>query len=170
MKGKNSMFSEADSLFSSAVSMLERKELAQAAAILTDITERFENYGRAWCEMGNILQYHLEDHKTAADYYRKAIQYNPTYAAGYLGYADVLIAQEQFAEANAIINQALEITGVRKDIAMYKSGLIMESQGRYDEAIETYRSALLISFSEEEILKCEKGISRCHTKMKYSNE
>ena len=46
----------------------------------------------------------------------------------------------------------------------------MESQGRYEEAVETYRSALLISFSDDEIIKSEKGIARCNTKMKYKNK
>ncbi|MBL0341411.1 MAG: tetratricopeptide repeat protein [Bacteroidetes bacterium] len=164
MAGIISRFSEVDTLFSAAVGLLSRGEIAQAAVILTDINNRFDTHERAWCEMGNILQYHLEDHAAAAELYRKAMQLNPSYAPAYLGYADVLFAQEKFAEANAIINQALEVQGVRKDIALYKSGLIMESQGRYDEAVETYRSALLISFSDDEIIKCEKGIARCNTK------
>jgi tetratricopeptide (TPR) repeat protein len=167
MAWNNSRFSEADMLYSSAVDFLSRGEIAKAAAILTEITDRFETHARAWCEMANILQFQIEDYAGAIELYQKAMQLNPSYAPAYLGYADVLFTQEKFAEANAIINQALEIEGVRKDIAMYKSGLIMESQGRYDEAIETYRNALLISFSDEEIAKCEKGINRCNVKIKY---
>ena len=160
-------FSEADKLFSDAVGMISRGEFAQAASILTDILNRFENYGKAWCEMGNILQYQLEDYDAAAESYKKCMQVTPTYAPAFLGYADVLFAKEKFAEANAIINQALEIQGVKKDVALYKSALLMESQGRYDEAIETYRNALLISFSDEEISKCEKGIGRGNIKKKH---
>lgn len=167
MASLNIKFTEADKLFSEAVGLVSKGELAQAATLLSEINERFDNYGKAWCEMGNILQYRLEDYTAAAESYRKCIQVMPSYAPAYLGLADVLFAQEKFAEANAIINQSLEIQGVRKDVALFKSALLMESQGRYDEAIETYRSALLISFSEEEIVKCEKGINRCNIKKKH---
>ncbi|MBK8873413.1 MAG: hypothetical protein IPN13_05615 [Bacteroidetes bacterium] len=46
---------------------------------------------------------------------------------------------ERYAEANAIVNQAMEVKGVRKDLAWMRSALIMESQSRFDEAIETYK-------------------------------
>ncbi len=169
MSGITSRFSEADTLYGNAVALLSKGEVAKAAAILTDINSRFDTYVKAWFELGNIIQYHLEDFNAAAEMYRKAMQLNPAFAPAYLGYADVLFTQEKFAEANAIVNQALEIKGVRKDVALYKSGMIMESQGRYDEAMETYRNALLVSFSDEEIAKCEKGIARCTIKIRYKD-
>jgi tetratricopeptide (TPR) repeat protein len=164
----NNRFTEADRLYSSAVSLLSDGDIAGAASLLLEITQRFENYGKAWSEMGDIIQYHLKDPDAAAEYYRKAIEVTPLYTNSYLGYADVLFSQEKFAEVNAIINQVMEIAGVRKDLALQKSAILMESQGRYDEAIESYKAAILISFSEEEISKCEKGINRCNVKKKYS--
>ena len=68
---------------------------------------------------------------------------------------------------NAILNQANELKGVRKDLVYEKMAMLMESQGRYDEAIATFKKALLASFSDEEILKCEKGINRCNLKKKH---
>ncbi|MDQ3051007.1 MAG: tetratricopeptide repeat protein [Bacteroidota bacterium] len=162
-----SKFSEADKLYSNAMQMLSTGDPSGAATLLEEITVRYDNYGKAWCELGNLLQYRLNDLEGAVNCYRKAIEVTPAYAPSYLGYADALFAQEKFAEENAILNQAMEISGIRKDLVLYKSALLMESQGRYDEAIGSYKDAILVSFSEEEITKCEKGINRCNIKKKY---
>ena len=147
--------------------LLASGDVSGAATLLEEITNRFDNYGKAWCELGNILQYQLNDLEGAVACYLKAMEVAPAYPPSYLGYADALFALEKFAEVNAILNQAMEIPGVRKDLALYKSSLLMESQGRYDEAIASYKDAILVSFSETEISKCEKGINRCTIKKKY---
>jgi tetratricopeptide (TPR) repeat protein len=167
MAAPYSRFTEADKLYSSAMQLLASGDPAGAAALLDEIVAQFDNYGKAWCELGNLLLYQLSDYDGAISCYRKAMESDPAFAPSYLGYADALFAQEKFAEANAILNQAMEIKGVRKDLALQKSALLMESQGRYDEAIRTFKSAIIASFSEEEIVKCEKGISRCQVKKKY---
>ncbi len=167
MTAGQSRFSEADKLYSNVKHLLSVGDIAGAATLLEEITGRFENYGKAWAEMGSLLHHELNDLEGAINCFRKAMEVTPSYAPSYLGYADVLFAQEKFAEVNAILNQAMEIQGVRKDIALYKSALLMESQGRFDEAIASYKDAILVSFAEEEIVRCEKGINRCTIKKKY---
>src|SRR4030095_8493502 len=108
-------FSEADRLYTNAMHLLSTGDPAGAAAILDEITSRFDTYGKAWCELGNLLQYQLSDLDGAAICYRKAMEVSPSYAPAYLGYADLLFTLEKFAEVNAILNQAMEIAGVRKD-------------------------------------------------------
>ncbi len=160
-------FSEADKLYSSAMHMLASGDYAHAATLLEEVTRRFDQYGKAWCELGNLLQYELNDLEGAATCYIKAMEVSPAHSPTYLGYADLLFTQEKFAEANAILNQAMEIQGVRKDLVIYKSALLIESQGRYDEAIAAYKEAILVSFDDNEIAKCEKGINRCNIKKKF---
>ena len=161
-------FSEADKIYSSAMHLLASGDPAGAAALLDDIVARFDHYGKAWCELGNLLLYQLNDSDGAITCFKKCMDVMPSYAPAYLGYADALFQQEKYAESNAVINQAMEVRGVRRDLGLQKSALLMESQGRYDEAIKTYIEAILASFSEEEILKCERAINRCQIKKKYS--
>jgi tetratricopeptide (TPR) repeat protein len=108
-------FSEADKLFSSAVSLLNNGEFAAAATILVKITKEFESYGKAWYELGKIMMTQLEDVSGASDCFKKAIEVSPDYSPAYIGYAEVLFHTEKFAEMNAILNQAIELSGVRKD-------------------------------------------------------
>lgn len=160
-------FSEADKLYSNAMRLRSAGDIAGAATLLKEVTLRFNQYGKAWCELGNLLQYELNDLEAAETCYIKATEVTPAHPQTYLGYADLLFAQEKFAEANAILNQAMEIQGVRKDLVIYKNALLIESQGRYDEAIAAYKEAILATFDDEEIIRCEKGISRCNIKKKY---
>ncbi len=163
----DSRFTEADQLYANAIAILQNGDVAKAAGLFAAITARFPDYGKAWNELGNILFNHLNSPEEAADCFQKAMEAEPGLASAYLGYAEVLFVLERYAEANAIVNQAMEVKGVRKDLAWMRSALIMESQSRFDEAIETYKKAILASFSEEDISRCEKGISRCHIKKKY---
>lgn len=161
-------FTEADKLFIEAKSLLEKGEVSGAAKMLVQITDRFDDYGKAWSALGNILMNYLEDASGAEECFKKAIEVSPVYFPAYLAYADALFKLEKFAEMNAILNQADTIQGVRKDLVLKKSAMLMESQGRYDEAIGNYKKAIIASFSEEEIQMCEAGINRCITKQRYS--
>lgn len=147
--------------------MLDAGEIAAAAKILVQITERFEDYGKAWSALGKIMFKYLEDPDGAEACFKKAIEVSPVYSPAYLAYADALFMLEKFAEMNAILNQAGTIQGVSKDLVLKKSAMLMESQGRYDEAISNYKKAVLASFSDEEILNCEQGINRCIAKQRY---
>jgi tetratricopeptide (TPR) repeat protein len=160
-------FTEADKLFGNALRLLASGDVAAAAELLASVTEKFPSHGKSWNELGNIFQYELHDPDSAEECYKKAMEVTPGLPEAYLGYADVLFSKQRFAEVNAMLNKVMEIPGVRKDIALYKAGLLQESQGRYDEAIETFRDAIMVSFSDEEIILCEKAINRCNTKKKY---
>ncbi len=168
MRSPGEKFTEADQLYFNALKLTEQGELARAAGLLSQITTRFENYGRAWYELGNILFRYLDDFEEAGECYRKCIELLPVFSPAYLALADVLLVTGEYAEMNAILNQADALRGVRKDMVRYKIAILMESQGRYDEAGDMFKKSLLASFSNEDIRKCEEGISRCAIKKKYS--
>lgn len=160
-------FTEADRLLLEVKVHLAKNEQHKAFLLLVQLTRKFPEFGKAWFELGNIMLHALEDIEGAIECYKTAVDVSPDYTHAYLAYADVLFLSAKFAEMNAILNQVMEITGVRKDIALQKSAMLLESQSRYDEAIETYIKALLSCYSDETIIEIEKGISRCNTKKKY---
>lgn len=164
----SSRFSEVDRLYGNAVKLISEGNIPAAADLLASITEKFPDHAKAWTRLGDIFKNELEDLVSAEECYKKAMESEPSYAPAFLSYADVLFSKQHYAEVNAIINKAMEMPGVAKDVALYKSGMLKESQARFDDAIETYRNAILSSFSEDEIIKCEKAIRRCEMKKKYS--
>lgn len=167
MASFNNKFTEADKLYIEAKELLDAGEIANAARLFVQLTERYDDYGMAWSALGNIMLKYLEDPEGAEECFKKAIEVSPVYGPAYLAYAEALFTLEKFAEMNAILNQASSIRGVRKDLVLKKSAILMESQGRYDEAISSYKKAIIASFSDEEIRNCEQGISRCIVKQRY---
>lgn len=161
-------FSPADKLYDTARQQLASGEVEAAVRTLEEATGRFPTFAKAWSELANILLHHLHDAENAIDYFKKSIETDPKIAEAYLGYAEALFALERYAEVNAILNQAMEVKGVKKDQAHYRLALLLESQGRFDEAIDKYREAILATFSQENINRSEEGINRCVLKKKYS--
>ena len=164
----NDRAGDADRQYQQAVELLRSGDLSGASTLLTRITHANPKHAKAWMELGKILLTHLDDAEYAADCFKKAVDAAPTMSHAYLAYADALFRLERFAEMNAVLNQAREVKGIRRDLVFERFALLMESQGRYDEAIEHFRKALLESFSDEDIVRCEKGIGRCNIKKRYS--
>ena len=143
-------------------------DIPLSADIFGEMTEKYPEDGRAWLGLAEIYYHNIGDLETAEAYYKSAIDASPPSARAFLSYCDLLLQLNRFVEMNAMVNKAMAIDGVYKSTGFYKSGLLKESQGHYDEAVEFFRNALLSSFSSEEIEMAEKSILRCQVKKKYS--
>jgi tetratricopeptide (TPR) repeat protein len=161
-------FKESDKLYVLAEEHLKKGDPKGAALVLEDIAGKFPNEGRAWSMLGEIVHCHLNDAEGSLEFFRKSIEVSPAYAPAYLAYADALFELEKFAEVNAVLNQSLALKGVNKDDALFRIGLLLESQERLDEAINAYKKSIMASFSNETIRKCEQGMERCGIKKKYT--
>lgn len=156
-----------DRVFAEAMQKADRGDYAAAVDALSSLTVKYPDHARAWAALGDLMQYRFSDLDSAETCYKKAIESDASLPTAYSSYADLLMSKQRFAEANAMVNKALGLSGTGLDQALYKSGLFRESQSRFDEAIEAYRKAILSTFSDETIAACEKGIHRCEVKKKY---
>jgi len=155
-------------LFIAANDAFSQGDVASAASRFSEITEKYPADSRGWSGMAEIYFTKIGDIQKSEAFFKKAIETTNTSAKTYLLFSDLLLQLNRFAEMNAIVNQAMEIEGVSKSAGHIKSGLLKESQGKYDEAIEDYRASILASFDADEINMSEKAILRCQIKKKYS--
>jgi cytochrome c-type biogenesis protein CcmH/NrfG len=160
-------FSSSDHLFIESGKLLQRGEAAAAVSVLSELLRENDKYGKGWYRLGSIMSEYLEDWNAAAECYRKCIEAEPAFAPAYVACAEALFHLGQYAEMNALINQALEFKDVKRDEALCLMAMLMESQQRFDEAITTWKQAILSAFSDDVISRCEKGILRCRTKKQY---
>ena len=161
MTNSSNRLSQADLLFIRAVSASDAGDYAHAAEILQEILASFSEYGKAWCELGWIWLNQVQDLPRADDCFKKSIELSPGHASAYVGRAEVLFRLQKFAETNALLNQALEIEGTERDTVTYRLAMLMESQGRYDEASAQYQKAIKLTFSDELVALCEAASRRC---------
>jgi tetratricopeptide (TPR) repeat protein len=158
---------EYDRFFADAARKEEQGDYAGAVEVLSALTSRYPDHAKAWAALGDLMQYKFSDTAAAETCYQKALEIDPRLAKAYTAYADVLLGLQRYAEANAMVNKALGLSGPGLDQALYKSGLFRESQARFDEAVDAYKKAILATFSDETIIACEKAIHRCEVKKKY---
>jgi tetratricopeptide (TPR) repeat protein len=163
----NFKLQEKDRLYAEAVRKSDTGDYAAAVEALSALTARYPDHAKGWAALGDLFQYRFGEINAAEACYQKALEADPKLGPAYTAYADVLLGQQRYAEANAMVNKALGIAGPGLDQALYKSGLFRESQSRFDEAIDAYKKAILASFSDETIIACEKAIHRCEVKKKY---
>lgn len=158
---------EAEKLFYLATNKLQAGDVPAAVDLLSDLTSRFADFGKAYNYLGEIYFLNFKDSATAELHFKKAISTSPEYTATYISYSKLLLVQERFAEMNANLNKASEIAGVKKNELNEQFGFMNELQGKYDDAIVFFKKAITYTFSEVELADYEKSINRCNLKKKY---
>jgi Tfp pilus assembly protein PilF len=146
----------------------EAVDTVAAAEIYHEMAEAFPSDSRAWHGLAEIYFLKIGDIEKAEDYFKKAIDTGNASSKTMLLYSDLLLQLHRFAEMNAMVNKAMEIPGVSKSAGFFKAGLLKESQGNYDEAIDLFQQSILSSFSSSEIELAENAILRCQVKKKYA--
>ena len=164
----SSATAEAEKILFKANEKLALSQVSEALDILLELTGIYPEFGKAYFMMGTIYTNSFSDFTTGESYFKKAISLTPEYSATYLAYAEMLIQQERFTEAIAVLNKSLEMPGVKKDKANYLFGMMYELQTKFEDAISYYKKAISLTLSEEIIALCEKAMNRCNLKKKYS--
>ncbi len=164
----NHIMVEADKMFFTADQKISEGNISDAADLLFKVIESYPEYGRAYNHLGYLYENMFKDTVTAEKYYKEALSKAPEFAATYLNYAVILSSQERFAELNAILNKSLEVPGIQKDKVYNEFGIMFEIQGKYNDAINSFKKAVNYSLNENEIELYEKSINRCQHKIRIN--
>jgi tetratricopeptide (TPR) repeat protein len=157
---------DAEKLFFEAVQQLEAGQVGEATERLLQLADRFPGYGPGPAMLGDIFSNRFRDFAKAEGYFKQAMEAGDT-ARAYTGYALLLILTERFAEANACLNKAANLPDGEKDEVHRLFGMLHEAQVQLDEAVASYKKAILATFSDSLLDACEKAIARCEAKKKY---
>lgn len=151
------MFAEADRLISD-------QKIGEAFSKLTSITQEMPNFGKAYNHIGWIYETKYKDYPNAEKHYKMAIEYSPDYHAGYYNYAVVLSTLQKWDELLPLLNKALTIPGINKGTIQNEFAMMYEAQGKYDEAINSYKQYIISSFDNRQIDTAKDSIERCKKK------
>lgn len=109
-------------------------KLEQARKHYSDAVERStDGYPEAWFNLG-ILEKNAGNLKAAIAAYERALASRKDYVAAYNNLALALLANDQKAEAEKLLNQAIQ-TDPKYAPAYLSLGKVLSAQGRVDEAI-----------------------------------
>ena len=146
---------------------LEAGRIGEATDMLMQLAGKFPGFAPGQSALGDVFSKHFNDFEKAEQYYKHAVEANGTSSGSYTGYAMLLIMTERYAEANAYLNKAANIQGIKKDTIHQLFGMLHEAQVQLDEAIDSYKRAILSTFTDFLLSSCEKAIARCEAKKKY---
>jgi tetratricopeptide (TPR) repeat protein len=154
-----------DEMFFEADQLIAEKKFADAINTLEAILLEAPDYGQAYNHLGWIYETKYKDLNKAEEFYKKCVHYTPEYPAIYINLAVTLSSLGKYDELAAHLTRALDVAGVDKASMHNEFGIMYELQGKFNQAIESYKNAVRSSLSDTNIETYSKSINRCKTKM-----
>jgi tetratricopeptide (TPR) repeat protein len=97
------------------------------------------------CLYGRIQAEQLMDYEEAKNYFQQALAINLHAFEVYPHYLQVLILNEDYEEAQKLIDFALTIKGINKSEIFVKKAILLEAQQQFKLALKEIKNAKLIT-------------------------
>jgi len=143
---------------------IKERNYADAMQTLEAILAEAPDYGKAYNHLAWLYDTKYRNLAKAAEYYQKCLLYEPEYAPVYMNYAAVLSMMSKWQELDELLAKALNVPGVDKATVHNEYGIMYELQGRYDEAINSYKEAIRQTLITDNIASYQSSIKRSQTK------
>lgn len=101
----------------------------------------------ALCLYGRLYAEQLQRYEMAKEYFQQAIAVDIHALDVYVHYIHTLILNEDVAEAEKLIEFALTVKGINKAEILLKKALILETQRKFEEALEVIKEVKLTAFT-----------------------
>jgi tetratricopeptide (TPR) repeat protein len=154
-----------EDLFMEADRLISEQKIGEAFSKLNAIIQEMPNFGKAYNHIGWIYETKYKDYPNAEKYYKQAIEYSPDYHAGYYNYAIVLSTLQKWEELTALLNKAMSVPGINKATIYNEYAIMYEAQGKYQEAIDSYKQYAANTFDSKLLDTAKDSIERCKKKM-----
>ena len=96
---------------------------------------------QALCLMGRVYAEQLNDYETAKHYFVEALSEKIEMHFIYPYYAQALLWNDDYAEAEKLIDFAITVKGIDKGSILLKKGQLYEALGKYKLALATLKEA-----------------------------
>jgi len=113
------------------------------------------------CLYGRIQAEQLMDYEEAKNYFQQALAINLHAFEVYPHYLQVLILNEDYEEAQKLIDFALTIKGINKSEIFVKKAILLEAQQKFKLALKEIKNAKLTTLQfafDSDITEVEKRI------------
>jgi Tfp pilus assembly protein PilF len=158
----NDMFLDADSLIS-------KGQIGEAQRVLEAIIAEDPSFGRAHNHLGWIYETKLRDYENAEQHYRMALTFTPSYCPVYYNYSAVLSTQKRWDDLEKLLTDALKVQEINLATIHNEFGIMYELQGKYDQAITSYKNAVKNSLDIKNVDLYKGSIARCKSKQEIDN-
>ncbi|OUS01553.1 hypothetical protein A9Q86_07185 [Flavobacteriales bacterium 33_180_T64] len=141
-------------------------ELEEAVENLNYALSYESNNAYALYLMGQIHAEQLGDFEQAKVYYSEALANKMDFLKVYSKYIQVLLWNDDFEEAQKLINFALTVKGICKGSIWERQGQLFEMKQEYKTAIKAFKTAKKNGFNDWFISHISSEINRVKNKIK----
>jgi len=145
-------------------------ELEEAVENLNYALSYESNNTYALYLMGQIQAEQLGDYEQAKVYYAEALANKMDFQKVYYKYIQVLLWNDDFNEAQKLIDFALTVKGIDKGCIWDKQAQLFEIKQEYKSAIKAFKTAKQFGYNDSFISYINSEISRVKSKIKPSKK
>ncbi len=120
---------------------------------------------QALCLMGQIYAAQLQDYETAKTHYQEALAENIHAIDVYKHYINALLWNEDYTEAEKLINFAFTVKGIDKAMLYLKKAQLFERKQEYKMALQHIKKAKEFSYDSDNQYTLSEEKSRIKAKM-----
>ncbi|MCP5064756.1 MAG: tetratricopeptide repeat protein [Ignavibacteriae bacterium] len=124
---------------------------------------------KALCLMAQVYNEQLGDHEKAKEYYAKALASRMDIPEVYPDYIRLLVNNDDFEEAQKLIDFALTVKGIDKASIMLNQAYMFEAQREFEKAEEALNEAKMFGLNNNFIDYVDEVLSRVTKKRKEAN-
>ncbi|GAA0730829.1 hypothetical protein GCM10009430_42370 [Aquimarina litoralis] len=117
------------------------------------------------CLMGQVYAENLKNYETAKEYYQQALAADMYAVDVYPNYINVLLWNEDYNEAEKLIDFALTIKGTDKALLYLLKGILLEQKQEYKAALKILKTAKTFAYNNYFINYVESQEKRIKDKM-----
>lgn len=140
-------------------------ELEEAIEALNYALSYDEKNVKALCLLGKVYAEQLGEYETAKECYAQAMASNMEMPYIYPDYIRTLVKNEDYEEAQKLLDFAIELKATDKGALFFYQGLLKEVQLEFKEAIQAYNQAKKHGLNNEFTRRIEEEISRVKRKL-----
>ena len=145
-------------------------EIADALENLNYALSYSEDHAQAWCLHGIIHMYSLKNYREAQASFNNALKADMGYVDTYKHLTLLKIYKGEIDKAYKIIDYAIKVEAMDKSTILALKAIVMEIQGRHDDAIGILNSAKLLCINVDTMQWLDTITNRIKTKRKLSKK
>lgn len=159
-----------DELFFKADALLKEGKISEGKALFEKAVDIDPTHGRSYNHLGWLYETKFKDFAKAEEYYKLALEHAPEYPAGWMNYAYLLSTLKRYDDLSAHLDRAEQVPGISLGRLAAERAYMLETQGKFDEAVEMIKKALMQTYSDQDVEQYQKDIERIRRKEEIINQ
>lgn len=146
---------------------IKEGKIEDAFNILNEILMDDPLFGKAHNHLGYLYETKIRDFTKAEEHYKLCVQYAPEYCAVYYNYAILLSTLKKYEDLTQLLNKAELVAGINHSTIANEWAIMLEAQGKFDEAIVNYRKVISQTFDNKTVDIAMESVARCEKKRNF---